>query len=45
MSHYRQKSVKELYRPQDIIPTVIGVMCVLAVAVMFANFITTYASV
>ncbi len=43
MSHYRQKTVKELYRPQDVIPAIVGVMCALAVAVLFANFVTSYA--
>ncbi len=43
MSHYRQKTIKELYRPQDIIPAIIGVICAISFAVFMANFATSYA--
>ncbi len=43
MSHYKQKTIKELYRPQDVIPAIVGVICAIALAVFVANFATSYA--
>lgn len=45
MSDYKQRSVKELYRPKDIIPTVIGVVCAITLGVFVANFATSYAGI
>lgn len=45
MTHYRQKSVQELYRPKDVIPAIIGVVCAMTAAVLLANFVTSYAGI
>lgn len=45
MSHYRQLSVKELYRAKDIVPTVIGVICAMTLGVFIANLVTSYAGI
>ncbi len=44
MQPSKQKEVKDLYPMKDIAPTVAGILVVLVVAVTFARFITSYAS-
>lgn len=45
MSHYKAKTVKELYRPKDILPTIAGVLCTVVLGVLTANFVTFYAGI
>lgn len=45
MSHYKQRSVKELYRLKDIIPTAIGVVCTITMGIFAANLATSYAGI
>jgi diacylglycerol kinase len=45
MSHYQQREIKDLYRAKDIAPTVVGVICAIAVAVWFARFFTGFAGI
>lgn len=45
MSHYQKKELKDLYRPQDIIFTVVGVICAIAGGVLLARFFTSYAGI
>ena len=44
-SHYQQRELKDLYRPKDVMFTVIGVICAFAVAVWFARFFTGLAGI
>ncbi len=41
--HYQQREVKDLYRPKDILFTVIGVICAIIAGVSFARFATGWA--
>lgn len=45
MSDYVAKSVKELYRLKDIIPTLIGMICAATIGVLAANYFTFYAGI
>jgi len=45
MSHYKERSVKELYRAKDILPTLVGVACAVTIAVFVANFATSFAGI
>ena len=44
-SHYKAMTVRELYRPKDIIPTLFGIICTVALGVFAANFVTFYAGI
>jgi len=43
--HYEQKNVKELYRAQDIVFTLVGIVCTATAAVLFARFFTGFAGI
>jgi len=43
--HYEQKEVKELYRTQDIVFTLVGIVCTATAAVLFARFFTGFAGI
>ncbi len=43
MMLYKQKSVKDLYPPKDLFMSLAVISVALTGAVMFANFITSYA--
>lgn len=45
MSHYQKKELKDLYRPQDIIFTVVGVICAIAAGVFLAQYFTSFAGI
>lgn len=45
MSHYKERSVKDLYRAKDILPTIVGIACAVTIAVFVANFATSFAGI
>ena len=42
---YQQRDVKDLYRPKDVMFTVIGVICTFVLAILFARFYTGWAGI
>jgi hypothetical protein len=45
MSHYQQRDAKDLYRPKDIMFTVIGVICAIAAALILSRTFTGWAGI
>ena len=45
MSHYHQRELKDLYRPKDMVLTVVGIIGAIALAVWFARFFTGFAGI
>jgi len=43
--HYQQRDVKDLYRPKDVMFVIIGVICAITGAVLFARFFTGWAGI
>jgi len=43
MSHYHQREIKDLYRPKDVILTIVGVVITMTIAVVVARLFTGYA--
>jgi hypothetical protein len=43
--HYQQRELKDLYRPKDVMFTLIGVICAFAFAIWFARFFTGWAGI
>lgn len=43
--HYQQREVKDLYRPKDVMFTIIGVICAIIAGVLLARFFTGWAGI